>query len=152
MVGINLLLVAFSWWPWFEGTATKVGAVDHLLGGLRLGGFRADVVWLVISTLLIFAAFFPFLIAARKSRSARINALLCVVEILARFSIAFDHRRARLWLDRSIPNYFVMGDRGVRQYAEGNLRCPSTSQSFLGATRRQSPNNPKSWSGGACIG
>jgi hypothetical protein len=90
VVGINLLLVAFSWWPWFEGTATKVGAVDHLLGGLRLGGFRADVVWLIISTLFIFAAFFPFLIAARKSRSARINALLCVVEILAFCS--FIHR------------------------------------------------------------
>jgi hypothetical protein len=83
VVAVNLLLVALSWWPWFEGTAAKPGAVDHLLGTLRLGGFRADVVWLVISTLFIFLALFLFLAEARRSRSARANVLLCLAEIVA---------------------------------------------------------------------
>ena len=79
----NLALVALSWWPWFEGTAVRPGAVDHLLGAFRLGGFRADLVWLVVSTLFIFFALFPFLFKARTSRFARTNALLCFAEIIA---------------------------------------------------------------------
>ena len=53
IIGFNLVLIALSWSAWFEGTATRVGAVDHLFGSFRLGGFRADVVWLVLSTLAI---------------------------------------------------------------------------------------------------
>jgi hypothetical protein len=89
IVAANLVLVALSWWPWFEGTAAKPGVVDHLLGALRLGGFRADFVWLVASTLLIFFALFPFAFEARRSRSARVNALLCVAEILAFCSFVY---------------------------------------------------------------
>jgi hypothetical protein len=45
VVACNLVLVALSCWPRFEGTAAQPGVVDHLLGALRLRGFRADVVW-----------------------------------------------------------------------------------------------------------
>jgi hypothetical protein len=38
IVGFNLVLIGQSWSPWFEGTATTVGAVDHLFGAFRLGG------------------------------------------------------------------------------------------------------------------
>jgi hypothetical protein len=89
IVAGNLVLIAFSWFPWFEGTAYRPGVVDHLLGGLRLGGFRADAIWLFVSTLFIFVALFPFLIKAKKDRSARINALLCIIEILAFCSFVY---------------------------------------------------------------
>jgi hypothetical protein len=64
-------------------------AVDHLLGALRLGGFRADVVWLVITTLFIFFALCLFLAEARTSRSARVNVLLCIAEMLAFCSFVY---------------------------------------------------------------
>jgi hypothetical protein len=56
----NLILVAFSWWPWFEGTAEHVGEVDRLFGAFRLGGFRADLVWLIISNFFVFWHFSSF--------------------------------------------------------------------------------------------
>jgi len=89
VIVLNLILVALSWWPWFEGTAEKQGEVDQLLGAFRMGGFRVDCVWLVISTLFIVFALFPMLVAAIKNRSARINAVLCVVEILAFCSFVY---------------------------------------------------------------
>src|SRR5271170_5742002 len=79
----NVLLVALSWWPWFEGTVATVGEVDRLLGPFRLGGFRPDVLWLTLSTFLIGLLFFAFLFNVRTSRSARINMCLCVVELFA---------------------------------------------------------------------
>ena len=48
-----------------EGTATRVGAVDHLLGAFRLGGFRVDVVWLVFSTVATALAGLIFLLNAK---------------------------------------------------------------------------------------
>jgi hypothetical protein len=89
VIAADLILVALSWWPWFEGTATKPGEVDQLLSSVRLGGFRADFLWLMISTLFIFLAFFSFLKDARSSRSARITAALCVLEILAFCSFVY---------------------------------------------------------------
>jgi hypothetical protein len=83
IVGFNLVLIALSWVPWFEGTATNAGAVDHLLGAFRFGGFRVDFVWLVLSTGVIALAGLSFLIEAKSSRTARVNALLCAVEVLA---------------------------------------------------------------------
>ena len=42
IIAFNLILIALSWSPWFEGTGAKIGAVDRLIGSFRLGGFRAD--------------------------------------------------------------------------------------------------------------
>ena len=83
IIGFNFILIALSWSPWFEGNDTRVGAVDHLLGAFRLGGFRADFIWLVLSTGIIALAGLSFLLKVRSSRAARINALLCAAEILA---------------------------------------------------------------------
>lgn len=89
IVGFNLVLIALSWSAWFEGTATRVGAVDHLLGSFRLGGFRADVVWLVLSTAAIALAGLIFLLKVKDSQAARINALLCAVGVLAFCSFVY---------------------------------------------------------------
>jgi hypothetical protein len=89
IIAFNLILIALSWSPWFEGTEAKIGAVDRLIGSFRLGGFRADLIWLVVSTAGILLALIPFLMEARRNRTARLNALLCVVEILAFCSFVY---------------------------------------------------------------
>jgi hypothetical protein len=89
VIVLNLVLVALSWWPWFEGTADKPGVVDHLLGSIRFGGFRVDVLWLVASTFLVFFALIASLFNARKNRSAQINATLCAIEIFAFCSFVY---------------------------------------------------------------
>ncbi|MBB5061428.1 phosphoglycerol transferase MdoB-like AlkP superfamily enzyme [Granulicella aggregans] len=89
IIGFNLVRIALSWSAWFEGNATRVGAVDHLFGSFRLGGFRADVVWLVLSTLAIALAGLLSLLKVRNSQKARIDALLCAVEVLAFCSFVY---------------------------------------------------------------
>ena len=89
LVGFNLVLIAMSWSTWFEGTATRVGEVDHLLGALRLGGFRVYCVWLVLSTAGIALSGLIFLPKARSSHAARLNALLSAVEVLAFCSFVY---------------------------------------------------------------
>jgi hypothetical protein len=89
IVGFNLVLIALSWSAWFEGSATRVGAVDHLFGSFRLGGFRADVVWLVLSTAAIGLAGLISLLKVRNSYAARIDALLCAVEAVAFCSFVY---------------------------------------------------------------
>jgi len=89
IVGFNLVLIGLSWSPWFEGTATTVGAVDHLFGAFRLGGWRADVVWLVLSTVMIALAGLLFIFKTKSSRTARIDVLLCAAEVLAFCSFVY---------------------------------------------------------------
>jgi phosphoglycerol transferase MdoB-like AlkP superfamily enzyme len=89
IVGFNLVLIGLSWSPWFEGTATTVGAADHLFRAFRLGGWRADVVWLVLSTVVIALAGLLFVFKAKSSRAVRIDVLLCAAEVLAFCSFVY---------------------------------------------------------------
>lgn len=54
---LNLTGIAVSWSRWFSGDAAHVGLVDRILGHLRLGGFRVDVIWLLLSTAILGLAF-----------------------------------------------------------------------------------------------
>jgi hypothetical protein len=89
IVVVNVILVALLWWPWFGGTAEKVGEVDRLLDPFRIGGFRPDCVWLVFSTFLIAISLFVFLFKARADGNARVNACLCLIELLAFCSFVY---------------------------------------------------------------
>ena len=89
VVGFNLVLIALSWWPWFEGTPTRVGAVDLLLGSFRLGGFRADVVWLFLSTAFIAVSGIGCIRRAGSDPLSRINVLLCLIEVVAFCSLVY---------------------------------------------------------------
>jgi hypothetical protein len=80
---VNLSLIWVSWTPWFGGTAQHAGMADKLFGQMRLAGFRADIVWLCVSTGVLFLVGWFFILQARTSRSARINAALCVAEVLS---------------------------------------------------------------------
>jgi hypothetical protein len=46
---IDFVRFGWSFWPRFEGTASRVGLVDEVFRW-RLGGFRCDFVWVVVST------------------------------------------------------------------------------------------------------
>jgi hypothetical protein len=81
IVVFNTMLVAVSWSRWFSGDAGHVGVVDQIIGHLRLGGFRVDVLWLVVSTIFLSVAFLYFASHSLRSREARINAIFCLCGI-----------------------------------------------------------------------
>lgn len=83
VVVLNLTIVAISWSRWFSGDANHLGMVDRLLGHLRLGGFRVDVVWLVLSTVTLGLAFLYFISQSIRDREARINAAFCFFGVVA---------------------------------------------------------------------
>jgi hypothetical protein len=84
---LNLLLGGLAWSPWFEGTADRVGAADRIFGAIRLGGFRIDFVWFVLSSVFLSFAFFyfifRFIFRAKQRRSALVSALFCLAAVLA---------------------------------------------------------------------
>jgi hypothetical protein len=82
----NVVLIALSFTPWFGGTAKAPGLADTLFGSIRLGGFRADIVWLFFSSIALFFAGISAAVTARQNRRARRVAILCGVEV---FSFAF---------------------------------------------------------------
>ena len=67
---------------WFGGTDQKVGLADKLFSAGHVGGFRADFVYLVLSTIVISLAFVVLFPNFRKSRAARISAFLCGAEVI----------------------------------------------------------------------
>jgi hypothetical protein len=81
VVAINLLRIALGWSTWFEGTGDHAGMADRLFSN-RGGGFRGDALWLIVTTLMISIAFFWQVARVRRSRPARINALLCAIEVV----------------------------------------------------------------------
>jgi hypothetical protein len=81
IIAVNLLRIALGWSIWFEGNAGHAGMADRMFPN-RGGGFRGDFLWLILTTLMIFIAFFWQLARVRRSRSARIDALLCAIEVI----------------------------------------------------------------------
>jgi len=51
---VNFALLVLSFVPAFSGTGREPGAADRLLGDYRLDGWRADLVWMWLSTAWIF--------------------------------------------------------------------------------------------------
>jgi ABC-type transport system involved in cytochrome c biogenesis permease subunit len=82
LVVFNIVLVAVSWSRWFSGDARHIGMVDQIIGHLRLGGFRVDVLWLVFTTIFLGIAFLYFASHSLRSREARINAIFCLCGIV----------------------------------------------------------------------
>jgi hypothetical protein len=83
VIALNFIRFALSFLPWFEGTAAQPGLADEVFGRYRVGGFRADFVWLVASTAVILC-FIPYVL--RKSKSSpkmKVDSYLCVAWIIA---------------------------------------------------------------------
>jgi hypothetical protein len=83
VIALNFVLFSFSFTAWFQGTEKIPGMADRLFGSYRFGGFRADFVWIVVSTVFIFFALLAFATSTRDARSVRINRWLCVAWIVA---------------------------------------------------------------------
>jgi hypothetical protein len=52
-IAVNFILFVLMFIPAFSGIGPEPGLADRIWGNYRLGGWRADVVWVVISTVAI---------------------------------------------------------------------------------------------------
>ena len=96
IVLFNLLLVMLAWSTWFEGTQQQIGFADRIFGGLSIGGWRVDVVWLVLSSFLLLFPLLYFLERAKENRAAKVNAIFCLAGILG-FCFFLYRLRSLLW-------------------------------------------------------
>ena len=78
----NLMLIASSCTTWFSGTAQTPGIADRTLEHLRLGGWRADIAWLLLSNILLFFAFLYSLVEIRHP-AARLNIGFLLLALIA---------------------------------------------------------------------
>lgn len=78
----NLALISLSFTKWFSGDPEGSGVADRLFGHIRLGGWRADVAWLLLSSCLLFFAFLYSLVEIRRT-PARVNAALIFFALLS---------------------------------------------------------------------
>lgn len=78
IIVLNFIRFALSFFPSFEGTAQKAGAIDRLLGSYTvLGFFRPDFAWLIVSTMVIFAASLYLAKISKTDEQARSDVFLC---------------------------------------------------------------------------
>ena len=87
---VNLVLISLTWWPRFSGSENQVGLADQLFGQLRIGGFRIDLVWLVLSSAVLFFASVHFFNCTAERKPAFLNGMFCVAGVLA--FIAYIHK------------------------------------------------------------
>lgn len=92
----NLILIGLAWSPWFEGNDREIGFADKLFGGLRLGGWRADVVWLFLSSFLLLFPLLYFFERAKESGAAKVNVIFCLAGIVG-FCFFLYRLRSLLW-------------------------------------------------------
>jgi len=70
LLAVDFALFVLTFIPAFSGIGQEPGLADRLLGNYRLGGWRADVVWMCASSVLIIAIGLPWI---RENRYAIIT-------------------------------------------------------------------------------
>jgi hypothetical protein len=85
----NIVLAALTWSTWFEGNERHAGFADALFGWLRFAGFRADLVWLVLSIPAFAAVSMFFFNRASETPPERKDARLGVIAALASCAAIF---------------------------------------------------------------
>ena len=83
VIGLNFVRYALSFSPWFEGSASVPGLADRLFNPNHTNGFRADFIWLALSTVLIFFAMFGFVPSFKDSQRSRVNVYLSLAWVAA---------------------------------------------------------------------
>ena len=53
LLAINVALFILTFIPAFSGVGQGPGVADRLWGSVRFGGWRADVVWMLVSSIVI---------------------------------------------------------------------------------------------------
>jgi hypothetical protein len=89
ILAVNWVLFVLSFWPRYAGTAINRGLADEWFGMRDLGGFRADFVWLGISTLMAAVAFFFFFDERKSDARAHVDILLCGGWVIACFVMVY---------------------------------------------------------------
>jgi hypothetical protein len=70
LLAVDFSLFILTFIPAFSGIGPEPGLADRLLGNFRFGGWRADVVWICASSVLIIATGLAWI---RENRSAKIT-------------------------------------------------------------------------------
>lgn len=81
IAALNLSLILLMCCVWYEGTLGAPGISSAFFGRFRVGGFRADEMWLAVSTIVLFTAM-P-LVVKTTSPTRKLTALICFAEYLA---------------------------------------------------------------------
>lgn len=76
LLAANTALLVLSFVPWFAGNPNAAGVADQMFGNLRFGGFRFDVVWLVLAFIATAIWTYLNLVDMKDNPSHRLNALL----------------------------------------------------------------------------
>ena len=83
VLAVNVALFVLSFFPAFSGLGPTPGWADRLWGNYRLGSWRADFVWMCMSTVLLSVAGLP----RTRDRSARTTTRMLCWAWLACFAI-----------------------------------------------------------------
>lgn len=70
LLAVDFVLFVLTFIPAFSGIGPEAGLADRLLGNYRFGGWRADIVWMCASSVLIIATGLPRI---RENRSAKVT-------------------------------------------------------------------------------
>jgi hypothetical protein len=74
ILAVNFVLLVLTFVPAFSGIGPEPGLADRLWGNVRLGGWRADVAWMFVSSLFVFARGLRW---PREPGARRATAILC---------------------------------------------------------------------------
>ena len=74
VLALDFLLLVLAFVPAFSGIGPEPGLAERLWGNVRLGGWRADVVWMVGSSVFILAG---ALRGTTERGARRTTSLLC---------------------------------------------------------------------------
>lgn len=85
LIAINFVRFALSFSSRFEGDSETSGLADQLFS-VRLGGFRADFIWLGLTTIAIFLATFYFFLSRNMYPHRKLDAFACLAWVAA-FSV-----------------------------------------------------------------
>ena len=71
---VNFTLFVLTFIPAFSGIGPKSGVADRWWGEYRFGGWRADVVWMLLSSVVIFVGALPW---TAEPGARRTTSILC---------------------------------------------------------------------------
>lgn len=91
IVVVNAALLALLFVPAFSGVGAAPGMADRLWGDVRLGGWRADVVWVAASSVFVAIAAFTLPDTDAISRTTRRFCRAWLVGVLVYLGYAVVH-------------------------------------------------------------
>ncbi len=81
VIAVNFVLFVLTFVPAFSGIGSQIGIADRLWDNYRVDGWRADIVWVVTSSvvLLLLAVAYAASPSARRSGAYKLVITSCIV-------------------------------------------------------------------------